>query len=110
VLSTLRVARRLSYDDADAAIANGDESLQSLYRIASGLQRARAERGAITFRRPELKIRVNGDDIQVKKINPNSESRTLVSEMMILANGLSADFASTHSIPAIFRTQEPREA
>src|SRR6185295_12963486 len=32
------------------------------------------------------------------------------SEMMILANGLSADFASLNSLPVIFRTQEPREA
>lgn len=109
-LSTLRVAKRLSYDEADAAIAAGDETLQILYRIALGLQQARAANGAITFRRPELKIRVHGDAIEVKKINPNSESRTIVSEMMILANGLSADFASVNSLPVIFRTQEPREA
>src|SRR5215471_12201335 len=44
------------------------------------------------------------------KTNPNSPSRLLVSEMMILANGLSADFASANTIPVIFRTQEPREA
>jgi exoribonuclease-2 len=30
--------------------------------------------------------------------------------MMILANGLSADFASVNNIPVIYRTQEPREA
>src|SRR6185369_16794200 len=47
---------------------------------------------------------------EVKKIDPNSPSRALVSEMMILANGLSADFASVHSLPVIFRIQEPREA
>src|SRR2546423_1498040 len=29
--------------------------------------------------------------------------------MVILANGLSADFASVNSIPVIYRTQEPRE-
>src|ERR1044072_8094146 len=46
----------------------------------------------------------------MKKLNPNSPSRLLVSEMMILANGLSADFASLNSLPVIFRTQEPREA
>src|SRR5205085_7381717 len=46
----------------------------------------------------------------IKKINPNSPSRFVVSEMMILANGLSADFASVNSLPVIYRTQEPREA
>src|SRR5262245_38867553 len=29
--------------------------------------------------------------------------------MMILANGLSADFASVNALPVIYRTQEPRE-
>jgi exoribonuclease-2 len=110
ILSTVRVTRRLSYDDADASIAAGDESLQTLHRFALELQKSRATRGAITFRRPELKVRVHGNHIEVKKIDPNSASRTLVSEMMILANGLSADFASIHSLPVIFRIQEPREA
>lgn len=109
-LSSIQVGRRLSYDQADQAIASGDESLQLLYNIAIGLHRARAERGAITFRRPELKIRVEGEEIHIKKIDPNSPSRTLVSEMMILANGLSADFASVNALPVIFRTQEPRDA
>jgi len=84
--------------------------LQTLHQIARQLQDARAARGAITFRRPELKIRVTGDEIDVKKINPNSPSRFIVSEMMILANGLSADFASVNALPVIYRTQEPREA
>jgi exoribonuclease II len=110
LLTTIRVARRLSYDEADAAIAEGDDALVTLQRIAADLQGARRDRGAITFRRPELKVRVHGDDIMVKKINPNSPSRVLVSEMMILANGLSADFAALNSLPVIFRTQEPREA
>ena len=110
LLSTLRVARRMSYEEADAALQAGDESLSMLHRIATELQGARAARGAITFRRPELKIRVYDNEIQVRKIDPNSPSRLLVSEMMILANGLSADFASLNALPVIFRTQEPREA
>ncbi len=110
IQSTLHVTRRLSYDEADAAIAGGDEFLCMIQKIAAGLLQARTERGAITVRRPELKVRVHGEKVHVKKIDPNSPSRVLVSEMMILANGLSADFASLHSLPVIFRTQEPREA
>jgi exoribonuclease-2 len=108
-LSTINVCRRLSYDEADSTLES-DETLHTLFEIAKQLQEARAKRGAITFRRPELKVRVRGDDIEVTKINPNSPSRVLVSEMMILANGLSADFASGNNIPIIYRTQEPREA
>ena len=109
-LSTITVQKRFSYDNADHLLETGDGSLQILHQIAKVLQEARAQRGAITFRRPELKIRVEGDHIEIKKINPNSPSRFLVSEMMILANGLSADFASANSLPVIYRTQEPREA
>jgi len=108
-LSTINVQRRLSYDEADQAI-QADEALLTLLNIARHLHEARSKRGAITFRRPELKIGVHGDEIEIQKINPNSAARFLVSEMMILANGLSADFASVNSIPVIYRTQEPREA
>jgi len=109
-LSTIRVERRLSYAQADEAIEAGDSSLQALHGLAKQLHAVRAERGAITFRRPELKVRVDGGEIHIKKIDSNTPSRLLVSEMMILANGLAADFASINSIPVIYRTQEPREA
>jgi len=109
-LTSLSVHKRLSYDEADAEFEAGGEPLRTLHEIARQLQDTRAARGAITFRRPELKIRVTGDEIDVKKINPNSPSRFIVSEMMILANGLSADFASVNALPVIYRTQEPREA
>ena len=109
-LSTIKVDRRLSYDQADDALAAGDLSLQTLHQVAKSLHDARAARGAITFRRQELKIRVRGEDIKLQNIDPNSPSRFIVSEMMILANGLSADFASVNALPVIYRTQEPREA
>src|SRR5262245_36869240 len=109
-LTTVNVQKRFSYDDADRAFESGDTSLQTLHRIAQQLHEERAARGAITFRRPELKIRSTGDEIEIKKINSSSPSRFIVSEMMILANGLSADFASVNALPVIYRTQEPRDA
>jgi exoribonuclease-2 len=109
-LSTIKVERRWSYDEADSALATGDVSLQTLQQLAKALHNVRAARGAITFRRQELKIRVRGEDIKLQNIDPNSPSRFIVSEMMILANGLSADFASVNALPVIYRTQEPREA
>jgi exoribonuclease-2 len=110
MLSTVKIHRRMSYDDADLALETGDESLSLLHTIAQHLQDARAAQGAITFRRPELKIRVRDNNIEIKKIDPKSATRFIVSEMMILANGLSADFASVNALPVIYRTQEPREA
>ena len=110
-LTTVNVERRFSYDEADRAFDAGNtSSLQTLHRIAQQLHNERAARGAITFRRPELKIRITGGEIEIKKINTSSPSRFIVSEMMILANGLSADFASVNALPVIYRTQEPRDA
>jgi exoribonuclease II len=109
-LTTIHVDKRLSYDEADRDLKDGDKPLETLHRIAKHLHDTRAARGAITFRRPELKIRVHKDEIEIKKIDPNSPSRFIVSEMMILANGLAADFATVNALPVIYRTQEPREA
>src|SRR5438874_4023115 len=103
-LSTIQVQKRLSYDEADQIIET-DPVLCALRQIAKQLHDARSKRGAITFRRPELKIRVRGDEIEITKINPNSSSRFIVSEMMILANGLAPSFASLNSMPVIYRTQ-----
>jgi exoribonuclease-2 len=109
-LASINVQKRLSYDEADQAFEQGDELMELLHKIAIQLHDNRAAAGAITFRRPELKIRVVNNEIEIRKIIPKSPSRILVSEMMILANGLSADFASVNGIPVIYRTQEPREA
>jgi exoribonuclease-2 len=108
-LSTIEVDQRWSYDQADQALATGTAPLQTLHQIATRLHDERGAHGAITFRRPELKIHVHGPEIEIRTINPNSPSRLIVSEMMILANGLSADFASVNGLPVIYRTQEPRE-
>jgi exoribonuclease-2 len=61
------------------------------------------------MRRPELKISVHEGAIEVKRVDPNSPSRLIVSEMMILANALAADLAVLRGAPIIFRTQERRE-
>jgi exoribonuclease-2 len=111
VLSTIRVNRRLSYETADELIrTEGDSDLTTLHAIAVQLQQERASRGAITIRRPEFQIHVDESGIHVGKLDPNSPSRLLVSELMILSNGLAADFASIHNVPVIYRTQESREA
>lgn len=114
ILSTIHVGRRLTYEAADTLIEHGDPTLTPLHQIALLLQQERATRGAITFRRKELKIRVrrdeSGERIKVMKVDPNSASRIVVSEMMVLLNGLAADFAAANGLPVIFRTQEARDS
>jgi exoribonuclease-2 len=112
-LGSIRVHERLTYEEADRRISGGDAALTTLHQIALRLKEERASRGAITFRRPELKIHVErraaAETIRITRLDPNSASRLLVSELMVLLNALAADFAAVHSVPVIFRTQEPRE-
>src|SRR5207247_95670 len=69
LLTTLRIGKRFSYDEADQSLEAGDETLQTLHGIAKQLHDVRATQGAITFRRPELKIRVTNGEIEIKKID-----------------------------------------
>jgi exoribonuclease-2 len=105
------VSNRLTYDEADRLIDSEDRgglagSLRSLNQVAQGLHAVRAERGALTLKRPELKIRVENGETTIKVLEPTSTSRRLVSEMMILANSLAASYAKEQHLPIIFRTQE----
>lgn len=128
-----RVGRRLDYEEADAWIAawlegrEGEEgrlgvgekpegdnelglaaALGLLARLSERLQAQRAARGAWTRRwRPEWKVKVQDGAITVKRIDPEAPSRRLVSELMILANGIAADFAQREGVPLIFRVQDP---
>ncbi len=105
--SVVRITQRMSYEGADRSLASGNTTLVRLEKIASKLLETRKERGASVHRRPELKVRVKGNEISIGRIDSNSPTRLIVSEMMILANRLGADHAAAEDIPIIFRTQEP---
>ena len=113
VLGSIRVRERLTYEEADERIRGEDFGLTALHRIALRLRAERETHGAVNFRRPELKIRVlrgkEKEEIRITSSDPNSASRIVVSEMMVLLNRLAADFAATNNLPVIFRTQEARD-
>jgi exoribonuclease-2 len=127
----LTVAQRLHYDSADAAMGYAGSTgssygasdvsdlsdlsdlsddtaakLGQLSALAAALRRQRQSWGALTFERPEWKVRVVGGDVEVKEIDRKSPSRNLVAECMILANSVAARLARDQQIPLIFRTQD----
>ncbi len=118
----LRVGHRLNYCQADRLIEEisaveglgasvpSEQSLaaalKDLYAVALKLSAGRLGQGALIIRRPELKIRVENEKVSVKTIDSNAPSRTLVSEMMILANAMAARAAYTQDLPVIYRAQE----
>lgn len=107
----IRVTHRLSYAQVDQMLqAQPDglltEQLHHLAALTPNLISQRLAAGAIIIRRPQLKIYVKDDQITVKVLDPNSPSRQLISEMMILANRLAAQYAAREGVPLIYRTQD----
>ncbi|MCF6246813.1 MAG: RNB domain-containing ribonuclease [Desulfobacula sp.] len=105
VPSIIKVHTQMSY--AEANLLNGkNDPITSLYKIATLLRDKRLKAGAIQITLPEVNIWLeeNGE-IGYAKIDRENPSRMLVSEMMIYANSLMAEFISYHKIPAVFRSQ-----
>ncbi len=105
VPSIIKVHKNMSY--AEANMLNGEnDPITTLYKAATVLRERRLKAGAVQITLPEVNIwvDVNGE-IGISKIDRENPSRMLVSEIMILANSLMAEFLSEHDIPAIFRSQ-----
>lgn len=104
----VRVARRLDYDEADAALAAGDPALALLDRAAQARARWRAAAGAIRMRSVETEIRVGADRLpRLSRRDTGTPAHRLVSEAMVLAGELAARFCVERAIPAIYRRQSP---
>jgi exoribonuclease-2 len=111
--SSIRVAARLTYDDADRLLDGGATpecaqraaALRMLLDGAAKLRERRRAAGAILTQRREPKIRVADGEIELKVIDNNSPSRQLVAEFMVLSNHAAARFASERRIPIIYRVQ-----
>lgn len=102
------VTERLTYDEVDARLERGDQFMNDLYNIASTLEAARIEKGAIKVQKRDVLITPRGDgELVLTEIDENAPSRALIGEMMVLANSLLANYAARHDIPCIFRGQPP---
>jgi exoribonuclease-2 len=112
ILSEVQVSNRLTYDEADKLLEsegpNGiGASLGLLDRATRSLLQERIEAGALVIRRPELKIVLKDKKIELKVLEPDSPSRRIVSELMILGNRLAAEYARDNGLPIIYRAQNP---
>ncbi|MEW6533173.1 MAG: RNB domain-containing ribonuclease [Thermodesulfobacteriota bacterium] len=106
--SLVRLKERLSYEQADQRIEDPNSPEAHLFRMAQAMRHARVAAGALIFRDPELAIRVDEEGrIEVSIRDREAPSQILVSEMMILANGLFARFMKEHKIPGLYRSQPP---
>lgn len=108
--AAIAVNARLTYTQADALIAGGDEAdgarqIKLLHAMALKLREWRRRAGAVLIRRRESKVRVRDDSIEISVIEGDSPSRLMVAEYMILSNSLAAQFCAANAVPIIYRVQ-----
>ena len=107
VPSIIKVHKQMSYTEAN--LLNGkNDPITSLYKIATLLREKRLKGGGIQITLPEVNVWLEDNkEIRYAKIDRENPSRMLVSEMMILANSLMAQFLADNNTPAVFRSQAP---
>ncbi|MCK5098676.1 MAG: RNB domain-containing ribonuclease, partial [Desulfobacteraceae bacterium] len=88
-----------------------EEPITTLFKMATTLRAKRFKSGAVQITLPEINIWIEETgEIKLVKVDRENPSRMLVSEFMILANSLMAEFLADNNVPAAFRSQvEPRE-
>ncbi len=105
--SIIKVARRLTYDEADTMM-NTDPELGILNKLRIKLRNKRLDGGALLLPFPDVNIHIHdGTKVQISLADTDTPSRTLVSEMMILANTQAARYVADRMAPGLFRAQKP---
>ncbi len=110
VPSIIKVHKQMSYSEAN--LLNGkDDPITTLYKIAIRLREKRLKAGAIQITLPEVNVWLEeNQEIGYLKIDRENPSRMLISEMMIFANSLMAEFLAANNVPAVFRSQaQPKQ-
>lgn len=110
VASVITVKRKLTYFDVNT-MADQDIEIIMMRKLGQKIRQYRLSQGAVQISLPEINIWLDETgNPNVGRVNRESPGRMLVAELMILANWLMAKFISSHSLPAVFRSQpEPRE-
>ncbi len=103
--SIIRVKRRLTYDEVDKML-DTDHEIRLLNKIRKKLRRKRLENGALLLPFPDVNIFIDHQGkVHVSLGKSDTPARTIVSEMMILANQEAAKFISDRMVPGLFRSQ-----
>ncbi|MCK5101049.1 MAG: RNB domain-containing ribonuclease, partial [Desulfobacteraceae bacterium] len=110
VPSIIKVHTQMSHAEANMLNGKGDP-ITTLYKIATLLREKRLKAGAIQITLPEVNVWLEeNQEIGYLKIDRENPSRMLVSEMMIFANSLMAEFLANNNMPAVFRSQaQPKQ-
>lgn len=105
--SIIRVKRRLTYDEVDKML-DSDHEIRTLDMLRRKLRKRRLAAGALLLPFPDVNIFVDHQGkVHVSLLKSDTPSRTIVSEMMILANSEAAKYVADRMVPGIYRSQPP---
>ncbi|MFA5505530.1 MAG: RNB domain-containing ribonuclease [Vulcanimicrobiota bacterium] len=107
--SVIQVKGRLDYDTADQLVTDGEPYWSTFARVGELLKEQREAKGAVNLPFPRMEVVVKGEQISLVPDERDSASQTMVSEMMILANRVAAEYLRDHGLPAIYRSQKAPE-
>ncbi len=107
VPSVIEVKRQLTYRESDRLLEK-DPDLKLLNELRKKLRQQRVDKGALLLSLADVNIDArNRDKIQVFLSPVDTPSRNLVSEFMILANAVAAEYLAEREAPGLFRSQGP---
>ncbi len=103
--SVIHIKERLTYEQVNGKVFE-DATLGLLHRFALVQREQRTARGAINLPLPEIQVRVLPSGmIQLSRHEKETPSQLMVSEWMIVANGLAAAHLAKLGIPSLYRGQ-----
>ncbi len=112
-LQNVRIFRNLTYKEADSIIESGksdmSDKLTKLDGLAGILLDKRKNKGAVTINKPHVVPEIENGNISPRIVGTGSPSRSLVKEMMIVANRMAAKYTHQRDIPFIYRIQKSPE-
>ena len=103
--SMVRIYHQRTYYDVNL-ISEEDPAIIRLKEVAVRFREQRLDQGAVQISLPDVNVWLDeGGQAGVSRINRESPARMLVTELMIMANWLTARFLRDNDMPAIFRAQ-----
>ncbi|MDJ0875440.1 MAG: RNB domain-containing ribonuclease [Desulfobacterales bacterium] len=103
--SMVRIRHQRTYYDVNLMSEENPDIIR-LKEVAIRFREHRLDQGAVQISLPDVNIWLDENrQVGVSKINRESPARMLVTELMIMANWLTARFLRDNGMPAIFRSQ-----
>lgn len=116
--SVIRSAERMTYEDCNVLLAEGDEALAWKYArilpmlkdmesLAEALTKKRRLRGALTLESSELVVQCdeNGEPLGLR-VRETGKSESIIEEFMLAANETVAKHLKEAGAPAVYRVHE----